>query len=482
MRQMREKHERRNALTRPVSAMCAAHGDRRHHLATAASIAILSLLTWWPLTPASAQQPPVDLFTAAPSSAPAPLAGALGIQPKKKGPWVLNQRSVSLIPAALEQLASRTSTERTEVRMDLTSTGLVTAELRTQQQPEKAGGPHRRVWSGKLRGHQDSDVMLVTHQRTLAGSIRKGRTLYELKPASDGSYDLVEIDVDALPSDHHPIPVSREELAAAETASGTPAPPTSPAVAADVGSTIDVMVVYTTAAKNANGGQSGIEALIDLGISLANTAFTNSQINTQFRLVHAAEVSYAESGDYNTDLTRLRSTTDGFMDEVHGWRNTHKADLVALIEDNLGGACGVAYVMTNVSTSFAGWAFSVTQDSCVSSYTLAHELGHNMGSQHDRAEGGTGAYPYSFGHKEPGKFRTIMAYPCSPGCSRINHFSNPNVLYQGTWATGVDHNVDTANSADNARAFGNALNTIANFRNSGDTTPPPAPTNLRILP
>lgn len=136
--------------------------------------------------------------------------------------------------------------------------------------------------------------------------------------------------------------------------------------------------------------------------------------------------------------------------------------------------------MTPANAQFAPFAFSLTQDSCVSGHTFAHELGHNMGSMHDRSEGGTGAYPYSFGHRTPGEFRTIMATACTPTCARVNHYSNPNVRYQNTWTTGVDHAVDPVNSADNARAFTNVLSIVANFRNSGDTTPPAVPGNLRI--
>ena len=65
-------------------------------------------------------------------------------------------------------------------------------------------------------------------------------------------------------------------------------------------------------------------------------------------------------------IDRLAATTDGFMDEVHTWRNTYKADLVALIEANLGNICWIAYVMNNVSPGFAGSAFSVTEDGCIS--------------------------------------------------------------------------------------------------------------------
>lgn len=422
---------------------------------------------------------PTPLFTSAPPPPSLPLAQATTPR-KPRGRWVRNQRTVNVTADALRVLDPAGPAQRTEFTVDLLAAGTHLADLNPKYEQQ---GMHRyRTWTGRLKQEPDSDVMLAIKGSTLAGVIRKGRTIYEIKPGAAGAHEVTEIDSELLPSDHHPVSVSPDELAAGDAAAGAAAPALPPATAADTGTLIDVMVVYTTAAKNANGGQSGIEALIALGISLANTAFTNSQINTQFRLVHTAEIAYTETGNYNTDLSRLRNTADGFMDDVHTLRNTHKADLVALIEDNIGDACGVAYVMDSVSAGFAGWAFSVVEDACVSSYTLAHELGHNMGSMHDRVEGGTGAYPYSFGHKEAGSFRTIMAYPCTPACTRINHYSNPNVRYQGTWPTGIDHTVDPAHSADNARAFSNALNTVANFRNSGDTTAPPAPANFRIVP
>ena len=421
---------------------------------------------------------PTLLFTTAPPPLSAPLAQATTPR-KARGRWVRNQRSVTITAAALRALNSLSPAPHTEFTIDLFSVGTQLVDLSPGTEPQRT--LHYQTWTGRLKQDRDSDVTLVIKGTAVAGTIRKGRTIYEIKPNADGTHDMTEIDSELLPSDHHPVSVSPAELAAGDAAAGIAAPTLSPATATDSGTLIDVLAVYTTTAKNANGGQNGMEALIVLGISLANTAFTNSQINTQFRLVHTAETDYAETGNYNTDLSHLRSTNDGFMDEVHALRNAHKADLVTLIEDNIGDACGVAYVMSSVSANFANSAFSVVEDDCISGYTLAHELGHNMGSMHDRAEGGTGAYPYSFGHKEAGKFRTIMAYPCSPSCPRINHFSNPNVSYQGTWQTGIDHNTSPATSADNARAFTNALSTVANFRNSGDTTAPPAPANFRII-
>lgn len=458
-----------------------AQSDPRHRFLLLSMLLFAAMLASGAPTVAQTPPPalaPTPLFVPAPPLLSAPLAQAT--MPRKvRGPWVRNHRSVILTAEALRSLQSTDAAQHTEFTIDLLAAGTHLADLRPEASPN--GTPHYRVWTGKLQQDMDSEVALVTKDAALAGIIRKGRTIYEIKPGIDGHHEVTEIDSEALPSDHHPVHVSPGQLAAGDLTTTIAAATLPPASAADSSTLIDVMVVYTTAAKNANGGQSGIETLIALGISLANTALTNSQINTQFRLIHTAEMSYPESGDYNTDLSRLRGTTDGFLDDVHTLRNTYKADLVTLIEDNIGAACGVAYVMDAVSSSFANWAFSVVEDDCISSYTLAHELGHNMGSMHDRMEGGTGAYPYSFGHKEAGKYRTIMAYPCTPACSRINHYSNPTVQYQGTWATGIDHTADPANSADNARAFTNALNTVANFRNSGDTTPPPAPANFRII-
>jgi hypothetical protein len=156
------------------------------------------------------------------------------------------------------------------------------------------------------------------------------------------------------------------------------------------------------------------------------------------------------------------------MDNVHSLRDQYNADCVALICQN-GQYCGIAYLMTNVSTGFASSAFSVTNYSCATGYySFGHELGHNMGSSHDPQNASSGAYSYSFGYRTSNNsYRTVMAY--SPG-TRIRRFSGPNVSYNG-YTMGNS-------SQDNHRSLNNTASTVADFRFG--TPPPPAGPLLAI--
>ncbi len=233
----------------------------------------------------------------------------------------------------------------------------------------------------------------------------------------------------------------------------------------DDGSVLDVLIVYTPAARNAMGGTNGITSLANSAIAAANTAYTNSAVPTRLNLAHIAQVDYSESS-FSTDLSRLRGTSDGSMDEVHALRNQYNADFVAMLSAG-SGSCGIAYLMTNNSPSFQSSAFSVTRYSCaVGNLTFAHELGHNMGCAHDRDNANRGLNSYSFGHRwiasqNNRQYRSVMSY--SPG-TRVAHFSNPNIDYRGT-ATGVE--ISQPNSAFNAQTIINSAPTIARFRLSG---------------
>jgi hypothetical protein len=172
-------------------------------------------------------------------------------------------------------------------------------------------------------------------------------------------------------------------------------------------------------------------------------------------------IGYNEPSSFSQILTDLRATNDGDMDNVHQLRDQYGADVVAMICQN-GQYCGIAYLMTNVSPNFASSAFSVTNYSCATGYySFGHEIGHNMGSNHDPQNASSGAYSYSFGFRTSNnQYRTIMAY--SPG-TRIKRFSSPNVTYNGF--------VMGDNNQDNARSMNNASDTIAGWRNTVPDSP-----------
>ena len=204
-------------------------------------------------------------------------------------------------------------------------------------------------------------------------------------------------------------------------------------------STVDVLVITTPGARTQAGGAGQLGALVDLAEASANAAYSNSAIAPRIRVVFDMEVQYTEVG-FSADLSSLASGSDGVLDEIHQLRDAAGADLVAMVRTS-GEYCGIAYLMPSNDPSVSGIGFSVTAWSCMSSQTFAHELGHNMGCCHAPNDGGGcttgGIFAHSVGHRFTGTsgttYRTVMAY--SPG-SRIDHFSNPLVNFNGT-PTGV---------------------------------------------
>ena len=209
-------------------------------------------------------------------------------------------------------------------------------------------------------------------------------------------------------------------------------------------SVVDILVVYTTAAKEAGGGEANIETRIDEMVVSANTAFHASGANLQLRLVCVEELDYVETND-SDDLWRLRNPHDGHMDEVHALRDAVGADLVHLVERwGIGQGrfpyCGLAYL---------GGSYGATVLEC-GSIVFAHEVGHNFGLSHDRYaiwnNGGRlsgSAYGYvnqamfEAGAPALSRWVTIMAYvrQCAGRgnnfCTRVNRFSNPDRTYHG---------------------------------------------------
>ena len=339
-----------------------------------------------------------------------------------------------------------------------------------------AGG---RSFLGRIADVEGSFVVLSVFDGIMAGNITVPGAFYQVRYVGEGVHAVYQIDQSAFPPELQPIPVPDR----GSDSSGNAVPEKG-----DSGGTIDVMVLYTPAARSAAGGTSAMQALITLAVSETNTGYSQSQVTQRARLVHSTEVSYTEV-DFDTDLARLRGKTDGYMDNIHALRDQYGADLVVLLKGG-GDYCGLGYMMTSLASTFESYAFCTVRLDCATGYySFAHEMGHNMGSHHDHANAtGTVIYPYSYGYQSPSKaWRTIMAYDCTgTSCPRKNYWSNPNLTWTATGELmGVSGTGSTA--ADNHRSLNNTAYTVANFRQevattTTTTTTTVAPTTTTTVP
>lgn len=275
--------------------------------------------------------------------------------------------------------------------------------------------------------------------------------------------------------------------------------------AAPASMTVDVVLGYTTGFATRLGGQSQANTRLAHIVAVTNEAYNNSQIDAAVRLVRTVQVDYPDATknqDALYDLSGVSCTEQSngslsctskpvpaSLQPLLAARDQYGGDLVSLVRnfnrpENEG--CGIAWLIGGgqdpISTADAGAGISIVSDSNLNQFpddgyicrdeTLAHELGHNMGSQHDRAEADGndnvlqaneyGRYPYSFGYKTSsgsGNFYTVMAYGDS-GQTRYRVFSNPNITFCGDFACGI------ANQADNARSLGQTIPIIASFRST----------------
>lgn len=245
---------------------------------------------------------------------------------------------------------------------------------------------------------------------------------------------------------------------------------------ADDGSMVDIMFVYTAVARDAAGGVAQIESRIELAITDANNAYQNSMIAPRIRSIHKALIDYTETGmGIALDLPRLTTPGDGFLDSVHADRDAYGADLVSLWVEWLDFG-GVAYSMAGLPVEdYHITGFSVMRQSQYLFHVLAHEVGHNFGCDHDRANTGGGAlFNYSFGFREPGNlWHDIMAY--DPG-QVIPYFSNPDLIYNGPPGNpgpiGVP--LDQPLPCHNALTHNNTAWHLANYRPATLTSVPPS--------
>lgn len=228
---------------------------------------------------------------------------------------------------------------------------------------------------------------------------------------------------------------------------------------------IDLMVVHPLPASKNLDSETRINNLV----AIANQAYSDSEIQLRLRLVHTEFLELSNSSENATALSELTRGQGAFIG-IAELRKKVGADLVSLVrpfDAESHGGCGTAWIGGIANSSFhPGLGFSVVSDGIdgryyCTDYTLAHELGHNMGASHDRDHANyPGKFPYSHGYGRPGEFGTVMSY-FNP---EVGIFSNPDLDLCREQPCGVD--IEQPNPANNALTLNSSRHAIAEFMDS----------------
>lgn len=240
-------------------------------------------------------------------------------------------------------------------------------------------------------------------------------------------------------------------------------------------STITMLFVYS--AEFAGGFSSPTARINDL-LNFTNQSMRDSGVNLQFTLAGAQQLNFDNSLSTGTTLNQVTNGLGAFSG-VAALRNQVGADMVAVLSFADGfSSNGIAWV----NGDNPNFAFSSTRLSprCCNS-VFAHELGHNLGSGHERASVNSNAGDpcsnfnftgYSCGHGNASRnWGTIMSRLNSNIVGNV--FSNPLSTDCRGEPCGIAEG--QAGAADNVRSFNISRLLVANFRDDPAPVDPPTP-------
>lgn len=297
-----------------------------------------------------------------------------------------------------------------------------------------AGPAGWSAWTGEVAGDPHSSVDVVRRGEVVAASVVTEDGAYRIQHTAAGPVLRPARVVDGEgPDAVIPPPGLAESLEPGPVPLGA----SEPAPRATDAPVVDLLVAYTPAAESQMGGTSAIQAEIALGVSSTNTAFSDSGVAGSVRLVGTQRTSANVLAD-SAGLAHVTDPQNGVLDEVPTRRTALGADLVQVFTGETTTGCGIGWLLQSMGQGGA-LGYSLVDWGCaVDNSSMPHEIGHNMGLEHDRYVSPNNALAgHGHGYVNVGqRWRTIMAYndQCADAgayCTRLRRFSNPDQLWGG---------------------------------------------------
>ena len=267
---------------------------------------------------------------------------------------------------------------------------------------------------------------------------------------------------------------------------------------------LDILMLYTASAAQRleQAGWGPPATFTQHAMDYLNLVLRNNRVTVTANMVHQ-EAAPSVLDEYTHPLDPLERNG-----EVHDLRVEHGADLVHLFFNTQTGYCGLANLMVRRHTAAnfwpSGYGITSVAGGCVSAErlvrpdehanhveTFAHEIGHNLGANHDPDNTGLdpadAIFPYAFGHHnftpQPNR-KSVMSY--NEG-RQLPFFSTVRLKPDG-------YTLGVANERENERAVQQTVHIAVRLSDylpePGEPPPPPppppgerpvAPTNVGVV-
>ncbi|MCY3930263.1 MAG: fibronectin type III domain-containing protein [Acidobacteria bacterium] len=332
---------------------------------------------------------------------------------------------------------------------------------------ERGGGD--LLWAGRLPGSETESVILTLTDGRLIGTYGKAGELgFELRAARGGVGAVRSIGTVAPPERDRWCgariegPERSGSVDVRERARASP--PVSVREEQSSQLIVDVLILYSPAAADYWNARGGVAAELQAAVDYTNSVYRNNDLGATLNVAYQGAAPPSLRLDWSSDVLRdVRE--DASVAEL---RAVHRADLVVAFVRNEDEPCGEAwvYLAKHTPRTMSEAAFAQVNLECNSGNyswgTLAHEVGHIYGGNHDPANTGTTAqkarYSYAFGHydtaPDPSVY-TIMAYRPHAGAVVVPYFST-SLRSPNGWELGHS-------DADNEYAFWWTLPEVVTF-------------------